>query len=117
MVIWFTSGTKAARLEACLSDISDRMKTNMIKINQDKTELIIVSLKKQLQCISKLHYQFRWSDHRGIILCKIPWCTFRSVSWYGRRDTFSFKTMSIQYYNYVILVVFDNLLLKMPTKP
>lgn len=46
MVIWFTLGTKAARLEACLSDISDRMKTNMLKINQDKTELIIVSLKK-----------------------------------------------------------------------
>lgn len=42
-----TRATIAARLEACLSDISDWMTTNILKINQDETELIIVSPKNK----------------------------------------------------------------------
>lgn len=42
-----TRATIAARLEACLSDISDWMTTNILKINQDETELIIFSPKNK----------------------------------------------------------------------
>lgn len=42
-----TRATIAARLEACLSDISYWMTTNILKINQDETELIILSPKNK----------------------------------------------------------------------
>jgi hypothetical protein len=34
-------------MEACLSDISAWMKSNMLKLNQDKTELIIFTTKQR----------------------------------------------------------------------
>ena len=37
----------ATRMEACLSDISAWMKSNMLKLNQDKTELIIFTTKQR----------------------------------------------------------------------
>ena len=40
------------RLEACLSDISSWMRLNMLKINQDKTELIIFAPKHQANDLS-----------------------------------------------------------------
>lgn len=66
-----TRATIAAGLEACLSDISDWMTTNILKINQDETELIIFSPKNKPGCISRLNYKFWWSDHLGIILCTL----------------------------------------------
>jgi hypothetical protein len=36
------------RLERCLSDIADWMSVNMLKLNQDKTELIIFAPKHQV---------------------------------------------------------------------
>jgi hypothetical protein len=36
----------AVRLEACIADISTWMKINLLKLNQDKTELIIFAPKK-----------------------------------------------------------------------
>ena len=42
----------ATRLEACLSDISSWMQSNMLKINQDKTELIIFAPKHQAKDLS-----------------------------------------------------------------
>ena len=38
----------ARRIEPCLSDISMWMKTNMLKLNQDKTEMIVFSPKHRL---------------------------------------------------------------------
>jgi hypothetical protein len=35
----------AVRLEACIADISTWMKINLLKLNQDKTELIIFAPK------------------------------------------------------------------------
>lgn len=58
-----TRATIAAGLEACLSDISDWMTTNILKINQDETELIIFSPKNKPGCISRMNYKFWWSDH------------------------------------------------------
>lgn len=52
-----TRATIAAGLEACLSDISDWMTTNILKINQDETELIIFSPKNKPGCISRLNYK------------------------------------------------------------
>jgi len=40
------------RLERCLSDIADWMSANMLKLNQDKTELIIFAPKHQVKHFS-----------------------------------------------------------------
>lgn len=50
--------TITRRLQACLSDISDWMKTNMLKLNQDKTELIIFSPKNRLGAFENCKINF-----------------------------------------------------------
>ena len=53
------------RLEACLTDISSWMRLNMLKINQDKTELIIFAPKHQANDLSDCKLQFD-----GTIVCE-----------------------------------------------
>ncbi|CAC5422802.1 unnamed protein product [Mytilus coruscus] len=45
-------------LEKCLSDIGDWMSANMLKLNEDKTELIIFALKHQLKHLSDFRLTF-----------------------------------------------------------
>lgn len=47
-----TLRTIEARLKACLADISDKMKTNMLKLNQDKIEIFIFPPKNK-SCVFK----------------------------------------------------------------
>jgi hypothetical protein len=46
------------RLEACLSDIKSWMCTNMLKLNQDKTELIGFAPKHKVKSLTKLQFNF-----------------------------------------------------------
>jgi hypothetical protein len=46
------------RLEACLSDIKSWMCTNMLKLNQDKTELIVFAPKHKVKSLTKLQFNF-----------------------------------------------------------
>ena len=46
------------RLENCLSDISNWMSANMLKLNQDKTELIIFAPKHQVKHLSEFSLTF-----------------------------------------------------------
>lgn len=46
------------RLEACLFDIKSWMCTNMLKLNQDKTELIVFAPKHKVKCLTKLQFNF-----------------------------------------------------------
>ncbi|CAC5400147.1 unnamed protein product [Mytilus coruscus] len=46
------------RLEKCLSDIGDWMSVNMLKLNEDKTELIIFAPKHQIKHLSDLRLTF-----------------------------------------------------------
>jgi hypothetical protein len=50
------------RLERCLSDIADWMTANMLKLNQEKTELIIFAIPWRLQIsptgFAKIQYSF-----------------------------------------------------------
>ena len=46
------------RLERCLSDIADWMSANMLKLNQDKTELIIFAPKHQVKHFSDFRLKF-----------------------------------------------------------
>ena len=46
------------RLERCLSDIADWMSVNMLKLNQDKTELIIFAPKHQVKHFSDFRLKF-----------------------------------------------------------
>ncbi|CAC5370398.1 unnamed protein product [Mytilus coruscus] len=46
------------RLEKCLSDIGDWMSANMLKLNEDKTELIIFAPKHQLKHLSDFRLTF-----------------------------------------------------------
>ena len=50
-----TWDTIAMQLEACLSDISAWMNANMLKLNQDKTELIIFRPKQKTRSTSDFH--------------------------------------------------------------
>ena len=55
------------RLENCLSDISDWMSANMLKLNQDKTELIIFSPKHQVKHLLDFSLTFD-----GTVLSDVP---------------------------------------------
>lgn len=46
------------RLEACLSDISNWMSSNMLKLNHDKTELIVFSTKHCVRDLSEISLTF-----------------------------------------------------------
>ncbi|CAC5422780.1 unnamed protein product [Mytilus coruscus] len=46
------------RLKACLSQISDWMTSNMLKLNQDKTELIVFAPKHRVKQLSKYELPF-----------------------------------------------------------
>ncbi|CAC5366199.1 unnamed protein product [Mytilus coruscus] len=46
------------RLKACLSQISDWMTSNMLKLNQDKTELIVFAPKHRVKQLSKFELPF-----------------------------------------------------------
>jgi hypothetical protein len=46
------------RLERCLSDIADWMTANMLKLNQEKTELIIFAPKHQVKHFSDFRLKF-----------------------------------------------------------
>lgn len=46
------------RLEACLFDIKSWMCTNMLKLNQDKTELIVFAPKHKVKSLTKLQFNF-----------------------------------------------------------
>ncbi|CAC5421345.1 unnamed protein product [Mytilus coruscus] len=46
------------RLKACLSEISDWMTSNMLKLNQDKTELIVFAPKHRVKQLSKYELPF-----------------------------------------------------------
>ncbi|CAC5359324.1 unnamed protein product [Mytilus coruscus] len=48
------------RLEACVADISKWMCSNMLQLNEDKTELIVFSPKKTSEGHFKLESQFWW---------------------------------------------------------
>ena len=49
------------RLEACISDIGSWMTSNLLKLNQDKTELIVFTTKQNLPSVPKL--QLKIGDH------------------------------------------------------
>jgi len=46
------------RLQVCLSDISSWMRTNLLKLNQDKTELIIFAPKHRMQTFTQCELVF-----------------------------------------------------------
>jgi hypothetical protein len=46
------------RIEACLDDISDWMRSNLLKLNQDKTELIIFAPKNHVRDFENCHLSF-----------------------------------------------------------
>jgi hypothetical protein len=48
----------SSRIEACLEDISDWMQSNLLKLNQDKTELIIFAPKNHLRGFENCHLSF-----------------------------------------------------------
>lgn len=75
-----TRATIAARLEACLSDISDWMTTNILKINQDETELIIFSPK------NKPGVFVDWTIHFDDQIIKASSSVKNMYSWYGRPE-------------------------------
>lgn len=81
-----TWATIAAGLEACLSDISDWMTTNILKINQDETELIIFSPKNKPGCISRLNYKFDDQITKASSSVLLVWMT----------RMFDFKTIFLQ---------------------
>lgn len=76
----------AAGLEACLSDISDWMTTNILKINQDEIELIIFSPKNKPGCISRLNYKFDDQITKASSSVLLVWMT----------RMFDFKTIFLQ---------------------
>jgi hypothetical protein len=43
---------------SCLSDIKSWMCTNMLKLNQDKTELIVFAPKHKVKSLTKLQFNF-----------------------------------------------------------
>jgi hypothetical protein len=57
----------SGRLERCLSDIADWMSANMLKLNQDKTELIIFAPKHQVKHFSDFRLKFD-----GTVLNDVP---------------------------------------------
>ena len=50
-----------SRLEACIADIGQWMTSNLLKLNQDKTELIIFSSKQNLQSVPNI--KLKVGDH------------------------------------------------------
>lgn len=88
-----TRATIAARLEACLSDISDWMTTNILKINQDETELIIFSPK------NKPGVFVDWTIHFDDQIIKASSSVKNMYSWYGRPDSLISKQCFYQLCN------------------
>ena len=65
------------RLESCLSDISTWMCSNMLKLNEDKTELIIFAPKHRVKDLSNCHLSIG-----GNIVCStecVSKCVFIST--------------------------------------
>jgi hypothetical protein len=52
------NGDISDRLKACLFDIKSWMCTNMLKLNQDKTELIVFAPKHKVKSLTKLQFNF-----------------------------------------------------------
>jgi hypothetical protein len=48
----------ASRLQICLSDISSWMRSNFLKINQEKTELIIFAPKHRIHHFNEVSINF-----------------------------------------------------------
>ena len=59
------------RLERRLSDISDWMTTNMLKLNQDKTELIVFAPKHRIKHLSEFSLSFNGTIVNDVSCVKI----------------------------------------------
>ena len=70
----------SVRLEACIADISTWMKINLLKLNQDKTELIIFAPKHRVKELGNC--QLVLDSDRCNMRAK-PWCLLGQIVEYG----------------------------------
>ena len=54
------------KLEACLRDVVKWMRTNMLKLNTDKTEMMLIASKKDLHMIDKISVKVGNTDIKSI---------------------------------------------------